>query len=415
MLEGRAIALVEDDEIMGASLQQRLQLEGAEVAWHRTLVRALPAIRTPRRPFDAVVCDICLPDGTGEELFLTLLRTAAPPPFLFITGQGDVAQAVRMLRSGAADYITKPFDIRGFLERVILVMAPRNAFDMPARMGISGPALAADRQAAEAARTESPILIRGQAGLGKARLARSIHELSDRRAAPFVHIDALRRPVDAATLSAAAAEAGEGTLAILGVGRIDPGAQEALVRLIRGGACRVIATAGMGLEARTAAGGFRADLMDALRCHEIVVPPLAERPEDALWLAHRMFVRLNAGNRSGLSAAAEEAIRTHDWPGNGRELRARMVRALEAGDGALLMPADLFPERAGSGTFRTLAEVRDAAERAHIRAALDHTGGQMSEAARLLGISRTTLWEKMQKLGLRVPPRTPPLFGFPNS
>ena len=400
MLEGRLIALVEDDEIMGASLHQRLVLEGAEVAWHRTLARALPAIRTPRRPFDAVVCDIRLPDGTGEDLFRTLLRTTRPPPFLFITGQGEVAQAVRMLRSGAADYITKPFEMRGFLERLALVMAPREASEMPAEIGISEPARAADRLAAATARGEAPVLILGQAGLGKARIARRIHDLSDRRAAPFVQIDALRGPVDDAALSAAAAGAGEGTLAILGVGRIGTEAQEALVRLIRGGACRVIATAGMGLEARTAAGGFRADLLDALRCHEIVVPPLAERPEDALWLAHRLFQRLNAARRSGLSAAAEEAIRTHDWPGNGRELRARMVRALESAEAAVLQPADLFPERAGAGAFRSLAEVRDAAERAHIRAALERTGGQMSEAARLLGVSRTTLWEKMQKLGL---------------
>lgn len=75
MLEGRRIVLVEDDEIMGASLVQRLELEGAEVQWHRQILRALPAIRTPRKPVDAVICDIRLPDGTGEELYETLTRT----------------------------------------------------------------------------------------------------------------------------------------------------------------------------------------------------------------------------------------------------------------------------------------------------------------------------------------------------
>ncbi|MFN3644369.1 MAG: sigma-54-dependent transcriptional regulator [Gemmobacter sp.] len=400
MLSGRTIALVEDDEIMGASLQQRLALEGAEVVWLRTVARALPAIRTPRRPFDAVVCDIRLPDGTGEALFLTLLRTSSPPPFLFITGQGEVSQAVRMLRSGAADYIAKPFDMRAFLERLALVALPRMAPDLPAQSGISAAARAVDRQVGEAAGTDAPLLIRGLPGLGKGRIARRVHDLSDRRAAPFVVRDALRDTVDASRLRVAEAEAGEGSLVLLGVGRLTADAQDALMSVLRKGTLRLLATAGLGLEARVAAGMFRADLLDALRHHEIVVPPLSERVEDAVWLAGRLFAGLNAGRRTGLSSAAEEAIRAHDWPGNGRELRARLARAIEAAEGPLILPADLFPERAGLAGWRPLAEVRDAAERAHIAATLDATGGHVAEAARLLGIARTTLWEKMQKLGL---------------
>ena len=79
MLEGRRIVLVEDDEIMGASLVQRLELEGADVHWHRYILRALPAIRTPRKPVDAVICDIRLPDGTGEDLYDCLLYTSPSP------------------------------------------------------------------------------------------------------------------------------------------------------------------------------------------------------------------------------------------------------------------------------------------------------------------------------------------------
>jgi DNA-binding NtrC family response regulator len=124
MLEGRRIVLVEDDEIMGASLVQRLTLEGAEVQWHRQIARALPAIRTPRKSLDAVICDIRLPDGTGEELYDTLTRTSHPPPFLFITGQGGIDQAVRLIRSGAADYIAKPFDIAAFLTRLATSCGP---------------------------------------------------------------------------------------------------------------------------------------------------------------------------------------------------------------------------------------------------------------------------------------------------
>ena len=90
MLKGRRIALIEDDEIMGASIVQRLQLEGAEVLWLRLAQRAIGALRTPRAPIDAVICDIRLPDGTGEEVFTTLCRTITPPPFLFITDRKSV-------------------------------------------------------------------------------------------------------------------------------------------------------------------------------------------------------------------------------------------------------------------------------------------------------------------------------------
>src|SRR5690554_5110838 len=125
MLKDRYIVLVEDDEIMGGSLLQRLELEGAQVLWLKQIVRALGAIRTPKKPIDAVICDIGLPDGSGEDLFSTLLRTGTPPPFLFITGQGGIGQAVRLIKSGAADYVTKPFEMSVFLERLSLLVGNR--------------------------------------------------------------------------------------------------------------------------------------------------------------------------------------------------------------------------------------------------------------------------------------------------
>jgi DNA-binding NtrC family response regulator len=164
---------------------------------------------------------------------------------------------------------------------------------------------------------------------------------------------------------------------------------------------RLIAT--LGPQADEAAKDMRADLMSVLRSHEIVVPSLADRPDDAVWLAAQLFPAFNARRKtplSGIAATAEEAIRSHDWPGNGRELRARLMRAVEAAEADLVLTSDLFPERAADASMRSLAEVRDAAERAQIMAALERTGGQVGEAARLLRVSRTTLWEKMQKLGL---------------
>lgn len=405
MLTGRHLVLIEDDSVMGHSLLQRLELEGAEVTWVRQALRGIAAVRTPRRPVDAVICDIRLPDGSGEEIFAALARTITPPPFLFITGQGDIDQAVRLMRAGGADYITKPFEMKDFLGR--LRQALRSAPDdggLPAETGISPLARAVDALVAEFAAHDRPVLIRGAHGLGKARLARWLHELSDRRAAPFVAVNALRAPVDAAALARAEAEVGEGTLFLAGIGRLDRAAQDRLAEALREAPFRLVAACGTRIDEKARAGGFRADLLYALLAHEIVVPPLAQRGEDAVWLAGRMFEALNARRDPplrGISELALAALRNHDWPGNGRELRARLLRAMEAAQGGWIQSADLFPEHAGEDPgLRPLAEVRDAAERAHILAALDHTGGQVTEAARLLKISRTTLWEKMQKLGL---------------
>ncbi len=402
MLEGRRIVLVEDDEIMGASLVQRLELEGAEVHWHRHILRALPAIRTPRKPVDAVICDIRLPDGTGEDLYETLTRTGHPPPFLFITGQGSIDQAVRLIRSGALDYIAKPFDIGQFLTRLTQVMQPRADQEMPPETGVSDAARAVDRQVSDAAGRASPVLLRGGPGLGKLRLARRIHDHSDRRAAPAIVLDALAGPVENETLARAIVDVGEGSLIIVGIGRLPSDCQDLLLASLRQRDFRVIATAGLRLEEK-GADHFRSDLQSLLTSHEIVIPALAERPEDAVWLAARLFPAMNARRASpltGIAASAEEAIRAHDWPGNGRELRARLLRAVEAAVGDLVLTSDLFPERAGDAGLRSLAEVRDAAERSQIAAALERTGGQVGEAAKLLRVSRTTLWEKMQKLGL---------------
>jgi DNA-binding NtrC family response regulator len=402
MFEGRRIVLVEDDEIMGASLVQRLELEGAEVQWHRQTARALPAIRTPRKPVDAVICDIRLPDGTGEALYDTITRTGHPPPFLFITGQGTIGQAVRLIRSGAADYIAKPFDIAEFLLRLAQVMRPRAGDEMPSETGITDAARRVDRQVREAALQDTPLLISGAPGLGKLRLALWVHGLSSRRAAPHVVLNAARGPVGPAELDRAAGDVADGTLILVGADRLDLAVQDRLMGLLPAAAFRLMATAG--LRGVTGAGDrMRADLRALLGCHEIVVPALADRPEDALWLAARLFPGFNARRATplaGLAASAEDAIRAHDWPGNGRELRARLMRAVAAAEGDRVLTSDLFPERGGEGTMQSLAEARDAAERAQILAAIERTGGQISEAARLLRVSRTTLWEKMQKLGL---------------
>jgi DNA-binding NtrC family response regulator len=403
MLEGRHIVLVEDDDIMGSSIVQRLELEGAEVSWLRSVQRALPAIRTPRRRVDAVVCDIRLPDGSGEDLYVTLQRTTVPPPFLFITGQGGIEQAVRLLKSGAADYVTKPFDMPKFLKQLVLIATPAPGDIDPQHSGISAAAREIDRQLGAFSALDVPVLIRGEPGLGKARMVRRLHDLSDRSAAPLIEISAQRDSDAGSALERALAMVGEGSLHVSGISRLPAEAQKRLLDGMGAAPHRLIASDGPEIDAAVAAGAFRRDLYYLLSAHQVVVPPLGERPEDALWLAMRMLTSLQRGRAHvfrGFAPSAEAAIRAWAWPGNGREVRARILRALDLGAGDWLQPGDLFPDASARPQVLPLAEARDAAERSQIANALAHTNGQIAEAARLLRVSRTTLWEKMQKFGL---------------
>jgi DNA-binding NtrC family response regulator len=413
MLEGRHIALIEDDEIMGSSLLHRLELEGARVVWLKTIHRALGALRTPRAPFDAVLCDIRLIDGTGEELFLRLCEHGHPPPFVFMTGEGAADQAVRLLRSGAADYVLKPFDVADVVARLAQVSAPLPVTAEGAWFGVSPAVKSLDKDLARLALQDQPVLIVGESGTGKRMVAERLHSLSDSCAAPFVAFDLTR--TDAAQThealfapqSGAFARAGDGVVFLEQIGAAPDNIQsEVLQRLwSRGTGPRLIASAGPDF----GQADLRPDLYAHLSAFSVTIPPLRSRPEDAVWLMMRLFEGMNARRASPLraiSVQAEAAALAHDWPGNGRELRARLMRAMAVAEGEMLFPTDLFPEGVpgaqlpGETAFPPLAAIRDAAEKAHIERALAQSGESLTGAAKLLQVGRSTLWDKMQKLGI---------------
>ncbi len=415
MLEGRHIALVEDDEFMGSSIVERLELEGARVVWMKTIHRALGALRTPRQPFDAVVCDIRLRDGSGEELFNKLCEDGTPPPFLFMTGQAAADQAVRLLRSGAADYLTKPFDMGQFLQRLTHVIAPQDVRAKGPWFGISPIAKALDSDLTRIVDRSEPVLIVGENGTGKRLVAQRLHSMSQRQRSPFVAVDLSRLPPDEMTDYVFAPDygafvrAGSGCLLIEQIGMATTELQEKLVAALwsddEGAGPRLIATGGLDLTV----GKLRPDLHFHISILTLSIPALRYRPEDAVWLMARLFQGMNARRSPpfrGISPKSEQSVLSHDWPGNGRELRSRLTRAMAMARGDTIFPSDLFPEGSPGAVanedrdFLPLGEVRDTAERAHIQSALARAEGSLTGAAKLLQIGRSTLWEKMQKLGI---------------
>jgi DNA-binding NtrC family response regulator len=431
-LEHRIVALVEDDPIMGESLVQRLALEGTIVRWWKNGREALAEIE--REPPEAVVCDIRLPDMTGDAIFRAVAGRDSAPPFLFITGFGDIDEAVRLMRAGAADYLTKPFDMPVLLDRLSGLLPPMA--EAGAVLGVSEPMRLIERTLLRVARVRATVLLTGETGVGKEVCARFLHEASGARG-PFMAVNCAAIPADLLEAElfghergaftgahqrhlGYAERAGEGTLFLDEIGDLAPPLQAKLLRLLEnrqfyrvGGekpiafGARIVAATNRELAGKVSAGTFREDLFYRINVVSITVPPLRQRPEDIGWLTARFFDEFSAqsnSNTAGISALAEDALIAHSWPGNARELRNRVERAVALGLGPWLMPGDFFseapPTAPDGASLPSLEAARMAAEQRHIRRALDQTGGEVGQAARVLGISRTTLWEKMRRLGI---------------
>jgi len=418
------ICLIEDDPIMGESLADRFLLEGFALDWFKRGAPALQALR--EQAYDAVISDVRLPDLSGEEVFLQAGGAdAALPPFLFITAYASVDRAVEMLKRGARDYVTKPFDIGELVGKVRQLVGPAAAAAPAAAAGVLGasPAMRAlEAQAPRIAARAPTVLITGESGSGKEVLARHLHALAHpQRAAPFVAVNcgAIPEPMIEAALfghergaytGAERARKGHfeqaegGTLFLDEIAELGPPLQDRRVQRLGAESSvavdlRVICATHRDLRAQVAAGAFREDLFYRINVVQLALPPLRERPEDVLWLAQRFLIeqarRLGEAPRS-LTPDARAALLAHRWPGNVRELRNRIERACVLSSQAVLSAADLFDgtaTRAPAGELPTLEAFMAEAERSY--------HGRVGAAAAALGISRKTLWEKSKRYGLR--------------
>jgi len=432
------IALVEDDPIMGESLQRALELEGWRTVWAHTGQEAIDTISS-QAP-DLVICDIRLPDMGGEDVFRrTNLKTAAPP-FIFMTAFGQISQAVELVRAGALDYLTKPFDLDTLFRKTRAALTTAGRETGTGALGASPAMLQIEVLLRRLASRSLPVLFVGETGTGKEVCARFLHETSPGAREPFMAVNCAAIPSELmeselfgherGAFSGAhqrhlgyAERARSGTLFLDEIGSMPMALQTKLLRVLEersfhrlGGEAaiplraRIVCATCENLSDRVQRGLFREDLLYRINAVIVETPPLRARPEDISWLMSRFFQQFAAqadAELRGISSLAEELALAHPWRGNARELRNRLERAVSLAAGPWLMPRDLFPESCGSGAERavpnvSLAAVRDSAERREIQRVLAETRGQIGEAAKRLEVARTTLWEKMRRHGIAI-------------
>ncbi|MBI4996882.1 MAG: sigma-54-dependent Fis family transcriptional regulator [Rhodocyclales bacterium] len=421
---------------MGEALADRLAIEGYSCDWFKTGSDGRKAIASGK--YAVAICDINLPDINGEELFLRLTETERSMPFVFITGYGTIDAAVRLLKLGASDYLTKPLDIHallGALKR--LCGQPSSAARAKCSLGISSAMRQIEAMLPQLATSASSVLITGESGVGKEEVARALHAQRDPDGKmPFVAVNcgALTESLMEAELfgyvkgaftganrdkKGVFEQADGGTLFLDEIGEMSPLMQVKLLRaiqdrqIVRVGsekpisvALNLVCATHRNLKSMVEEGGFREDLYYRIHVVHLHVPPLRERKDDILWLAKHFLEMLAAGGRPReLHPSAEKALLNHPWPGNVRELKHCLERANVLHPSGAFTAADLFGEAQAVpatdfvGTT-TLSGYLDEREREFILRALDAKQGRIAETAASLGISRKNLWEKMKKLGI---------------
>ena len=442
------VLIVDDEARMAEVVAAALRRAGHECETCASGEAALTAL--DERGADVVVTDWKMPEMDGIELLRRLHARRPGLPVVLLTAHGTVPSAVAAMREGAFDYVTKPFDndeLRATVGKALELtrLQRENRWlrqEVASRYGPDGVVAESPRSrdllalVRRVAPSRSTVLIQGESGTGKELVARLLHYWSERvgRAFVAVNLKAFAEGVleselfgheKGAFTGAVASRPGcferadGGTLFLDEIGEIPPDFQAKLLRVLQegevlrvGGArpqkvdVRVVAATNRVLRDEIAAGRFREDLYFRLNVIPIQLLPLRSRREDVVPLARHFLGHhaAEAGRRLTLTAEAEEVLASHAWPGNVRELENAIERAVVLARGDAITADDLLleerpdvPAAAGDGT---LQESLDRATGARIRAALEAARGNRAEAARSLGIDRTTLYRLMRRLGV---------------
>lgn len=456
----RHILIVEDDIAFGTMLQTWLHRKGFEVD-KATSVGAAVKLLVDMKSVDLVLSDLRLPDHDGLRLLAWMHEHSINAPFIVMTNYAEVQNAVLAMKSGAADYIAKPVQPDILLQKINDAMEQntqqsnatiQNSTTQNAPTAHNSKLKTQNSEAApryiegksEASRqlysyvelvapTPMSVLILGASGTGKEYVAHRIHDLSQRHDRPFFALDCGAIPRDVAAseffghkkgaFTGADADkrgafeiANGGTLFLDEVGNLSYEVQVQLLRALQerrirpvGGTkeididIRLVCATNENLEEAVSEGRFREDLYHRINEFTIYMPKLSERGSD-LFLFADLFIRhaneeLNR-NVEGFDSGAAEMLASHSWPGNLRELNNVVKRAVLLTRGSQITTAELTLAMGQIRTDNVLQLHDEDTERQRIITALQQTNGNKAKAARLLGVDRKTIYNKIEKLGI---------------
>ncbi len=448
--------IVEDKPSMARMLKETLETDGyqAMIAPDGKTGISIISEESP----DIVLTDLKLPGADGIEVLKASKENNPLRPVIVMTAYGSVQTAVKAMKEGAFDFITKPFDVDHLLmlirraldnrrlltENIVLKDEFRSRFGMPEIVGNSRSILEVAEKARKVAPTKTTVLILGESGTGKELFARAIHQLSDRKDFPYIPINCAAIPRDLLESELFGYEKGaftgadsrktgkfalahKGTIFLDEIGEMDMALQAKLLRALEEGEIeriggtgplkvdvRVIAASNKDLEQAVSEGAFREDLFYRLNVFPLWIPPLRERKEDIPGLVEHFISKFAAEMKSSMrevSPGALEMLMNYRWKGNVRELKNAVERAIILSDSGVIYPEhlSLSPVRDGfpidevpmSGTLvETAREAQKIAESRRIRKALEEVGGNKTRAAKALGVSYKTLLTKIKDYGL---------------
>ncbi len=439
------VLLIEDDPAVRHGMAAFLRANGLDVDEADSCQKAMERFRAVGH--DVVVADYSLPDGTSLDILPQVKKLSEETPFVILTAHGSIDLAVRAIKDGAEQFLTKPVESKALLvllKRLLQQQRLRKRQEIVARtqpglldpfVGTSPQVRRLDERARLMLEWDSPVLILGETGSGKGILARWIHANGPRREDAFVNLNCsgLTRELleselfghergaftGAVNPKPGMLEVGHRGIVFLDeIGDMDPAIQPKLLKALeektfrrlgdvrdRHVDIRLIASTNLDLEQMVRAKKFRDDLFYRISTLTLRIPPLRERPEDIPVLARNILasVCMRMGRPIALLAPDAESLLTrYPWPGNIRELANVLERAMilvkgdrldAAGLGLDAVPQPLPRE---DGRLLTMKEM----ERLHVERVLAKTGGNVTEAAAILGMARRTLYDRLKSLGL---------------
>ena len=441
------LLVVDDEAIVRESLGSWFRQDGHQVDVAENAKEALHL--AARGPHDIAFLDIKMPGMDGLELQSRLQAADPHLTIVIMTAYASVDSAVRAMKSGAYDYLVKPFDPDELSVLVERAREHRSLRDENLRLKASLDALGAPPplvgssaamrhvldMIASVAVSDATVLVTGESGTGKELVARAIHASSARRYNPLVVVNCGALPEGILESELFGHEAGAftgargrhkgkfeaaegGTVFLDEIGDVSLHVQVELLRVLEdklvtrlGGSqpvrvdFRVVAATNKDLREEVKAGRFREDLYWRLNVFNIELPPLRERPEDVALLAEhflRRFAEAMSRRPMKLAGDALQALQAYSWPGNVRELQNAIERGVVVAQGGVLRAADL-PLTVTTGPARPAQGSLSDMEKVHIQAVLEAQGWNITRAARVLDVDRVTLYNKIRKYGLQRP------------